>query len=267
MSTPPAWPPPPPPSTPPGLPGSLPPPYATAPPPKKTSSAIPIAIVLIVVFFGGIVVLGIVAAIAVPGFLRARMTANETSAIGAMRTMVSAQVTWASTHAGHYAAPACLGAPASCGDAAVQSFLMDEMASLEPRSGYDFGFVLRPVAADAQTGGSQEGAVAAAEETPGVGPPGAPSDAEVRAQLEQFSTPDTGAMPVAPAVPPTPDSGQPPDPGGFAYWAVPSNPGVSGTRCFCVDETGMVLEYPMEAAFTPPTEAQPRCPDTGRPLS
>lgn len=237
-------------------------------PPPKTSAAIPIAIILIVVFFGGIVVLGIVAAIAIPSFLRARIGANEASAIGAMRTMVSAQVTWASSHTGRYAAPSCLGAPASCGDAAASSYLMPEIASLEPRSGYDFGFLLRPGADEAQAAaGSEAGAVATAEEGPGASPPGAPSDAEVRAQLEQFSTPDSGAMPVAPAAQPTPDFGQPPDPGGFAYWAVPSNPGSSGTRRFCADETGVVLEYPADALFTPPTEAQPRCPDTGRPLS
>ena len=53
----------------------------------------------------------------------------------------------------------------------------------------------------------------AAEETPGVSPPGTPSDAEVRAQLEQFSTPDTGATPAAPmtaaAAAPRRDAGRP----------------------------------------------------------
>lgn len=228
-------------------------------PPRKTSSAIPIAIILVVVFFGGIVVLGIVAAIAIPAFLRARMTANESAAVGTMRTMVSAQTTWASTHAGRFAAPSCLGAPAGCGDPAA-SVLMPEIASLSPRSGYEFGFVLRPGLSDVDIGGSAEGASATAAATPSGSPPGTPSDAEVRAQLEQFSTPDIDA-PVA-----APNASTPPDPGGFAYWAIPSKPGASGTRRFCVDETGLVLEYAIDAPFTPPTDAEPRCPDAGGPL-
>ena len=232
----------------------------------------PIVIVLIVVFFGGIFVLGIVAAIAIPALLRARMGANEAAAISAMRTMMSAQVTWAGTHAGGYAVPSCLGAPASCGDPAAPTFLTPEIASLEPRSGYDFGFVLRPGVNEAPAADGEPG-VGTAEGPPGVTPPGAPSDAEVRAQLEQFATPDTGAIPdsgarpVAPPAPlPLPDFGRPPDPGGFAYWAVPSRPGTTANRRFCVDETGVILEYGDDALFTAPTDAQPRCPDTGRPL-
>ena len=98
MSTPPTWPPPPPPpppQPPPGPSPAAPPLYAPAPPPKK-SSAVPIVVILIVVIFGGIFVIGIIAAIAIPGLLRARMSGNEAAAIGTMRTMVSAQTAWAS---------------------------------------------------------------------------------------------------------------------------------------------------------------------------
>ena len=246
---------------PPGVPGA--PPYPVAPV-KKTSSVVPIVIVLIVVFFGGIFVLGIVAAIAIPGLLRARMSANEAAAINTLRTMSSAQATWAATHGGAFTTPRCLGAPASCGDAASTSLLPSEIASLETRSGYRFDFVLRP-GTDAAPGADGEPAADAADEAPGLAPPGAPSDAEVRAQLEQFATPDTGA---APAMPPAamPDAGQPADPGGFVYWAVPATPGSSGNRGFCVDETGVVLEYRQDELFQPPTEAQPRCPENGSPL-
>ena len=44
-----------------------------------------------------VAIIGILAAIAVPGLLRARMSGNEASAIGSMRTVNSAQVTYAST--------------------------------------------------------------------------------------------------------------------------------------------------------------------------
>jgi prepilin-type N-terminal cleavage/methylation domain-containing protein len=44
-----------------------------------------------------VAIIGIIAAIAVPGLLRARMSGNEASAIGSMRAINSAQVTYAST--------------------------------------------------------------------------------------------------------------------------------------------------------------------------
>ncbi len=47
-----------------------------------------------------VAIIGILAAIAVPGLLRARMSGNEASAIGSMWTVNSAQVTYASTCGG-----------------------------------------------------------------------------------------------------------------------------------------------------------------------
>jgi hypothetical protein len=47
---------------------------------------------------------------------------------------------------------------------------------------------------------------------------------------------------------------------------VPANPGVSGNRRFCVDDTGVVLEYAIDAPFSPPTYAQRHCPENGTPL-
>jgi len=47
-----------------------------------------------------VAIIGILAAIAVPGLLRARMSGNEASAIGSMRTVNSAQVTYAATCGG-----------------------------------------------------------------------------------------------------------------------------------------------------------------------
>jgi type IV pilus assembly protein PilA len=63
-----------------------------------------VVIIAIVAILGSVVALGIVASIAIPGLLRARMSSNEAQAIGAMRAIVSAQATFASTCAnGAYA--------------------------------------------------------------------------------------------------------------------------------------------------------------------
>ena len=47
-----------------------------------------------------VAIIGIIAAIAVPGLLRARMSGNEASAIGSMRTINSSQATYASSCGG-----------------------------------------------------------------------------------------------------------------------------------------------------------------------
>ena len=47
-----------------------------------------------------VAIIGIIAAIAVPGLLRARMSGNEASAIGSIRTIASAEATYASSCGG-----------------------------------------------------------------------------------------------------------------------------------------------------------------------
>src|SRR5262245_13687301 len=47
-----------------------------------------------------VAIIGIIAAIAVPGLLRARMSGNESSAIGSMRAVNSGQSTYSSSCAG-----------------------------------------------------------------------------------------------------------------------------------------------------------------------
>src|SRR5688572_6055514 len=47
-----------------------------------------------------VAIIGIIAAIAIPGLLRARMSGNEASAIGSVRTISSAQATYASACGG-----------------------------------------------------------------------------------------------------------------------------------------------------------------------
>jgi len=56
----------------------------------------------------------------------------------------------------------------------------------------------------------------------------------------------------------------PPDRGGFAYWALPSKPGVTGLHGYCIDETGMVRVYVPGTAWAAPSADRPRCPETSR---
>ena len=50
-----------------------------------------------------VAIIGIIAAIAIPSLLRARVSANEAQAIGDTRTVISAEQTFASANCGYYA--------------------------------------------------------------------------------------------------------------------------------------------------------------------
>jgi prepilin-type N-terminal cleavage/methylation domain-containing protein len=84
-----------------------------------------------------VAIIGIIAAIAVPGLLRARMSGNEASAIGSMRAVSSAQSAYSSAAgSGGYATTlVILGEP--CGSSG-QGFLPPDMsaAATVTKSGY-----------------------------------------------------------------------------------------------------------------------------------
>lgn len=84
-----------------------------------------------------VAIIGIIAAIAVPGLLRARMSGNEASAIGSLRAFNSSQQAFASSCAnGFYADdPTELDAPASGGAPFISPDLM--VAVTFTKSGYD----------------------------------------------------------------------------------------------------------------------------------
>jgi len=87
-----------------------------------------------------VAIIGIIAAIAVPGLLRARMAGNEASGIGSLRAVNSAQLTYSTTCAQGYAKTMVeLGrAPASGG----QSFISPDLAlSPATKSGYIITYV------------------------------------------------------------------------------------------------------------------------------
>jgi len=86
-----------------------------------------------------VAIIAVVAAIAVPGLLRARMTGNETSAIASLKVSTSSQVAYsASCGFGGYAATfLVLGTPVVAGSEAFIS--ADLGSSTTPlRSGYNF---------------------------------------------------------------------------------------------------------------------------------
>lgn len=81
-----------------------------------------------------VAIIGIIAAIAIPGLMRARMSGNEASAIGSLRALNSAQATYASAcAAGNYAIAWANLAPAG------QPYLSPDLTTAPNRkSGFNF---------------------------------------------------------------------------------------------------------------------------------
>ena len=86
----------------------------------------------------------IIAAIAIPNLLRSRMAANEASAVGSLRTINTAEVTYATTYPSiGFAALASLGgASATCatstGATSAGACLIDATLAAGTKSGYTF---------------------------------------------------------------------------------------------------------------------------------
>jgi type IV pilus assembly protein PilA len=88
-----------------------------------------------------VAIIGIIAAIAIPSLLRARVSANESATIGDMRTVVSSQAAYHSSSGGYYAPITCLLSPGGSGcipsyPANAPTFLDSAMSALVPKSGY-----------------------------------------------------------------------------------------------------------------------------------
>lgn len=82
-------------------------------------------------------IVGVIAAIAIPSLLRARVAGNESATIGDIRTVISAEAAYQSYNGGFYDSLECLGTPASCiPDYNGPTFLDGAIASGLPKSGY-----------------------------------------------------------------------------------------------------------------------------------
>jgi prepilin-type N-terminal cleavage/methylation domain-containing protein len=83
-----------------------------------------------------VAIIGIIAAIAVPGLLRARMSGNESSAIGSMRAINSAQASYSSSNGGGYATSLTILGTACVGS--TQGFISPDLgaAATAQKSGY-----------------------------------------------------------------------------------------------------------------------------------
>ena len=100
-----------------------------------------------------VAIIGIIAAIAIPSLLRARVSANEAGTIGDIRTVISGQAAYQSSNAGFYEGQfTCLNDPGSGSciqsyPAAAPNFLDSQIANLLPKSGYNRTTELGPVPA------------------------------------------------------------------------------------------------------------------------
>ncbi len=87
-----------------------------------------------------VAVILIVAAIAVPNFLRSRMRANEASAVASLRVLNTAAVTYSITYPdmGFPAQLTTLGGANPCSASSTQACLIDDFLAQGSKSGYSF---------------------------------------------------------------------------------------------------------------------------------
>src|ERR1700739_1791702 len=83
----------------------------------------------------------IIAAIAIPNLLRSKMAANEASAVGSMRTLNTAAVTYTVSYGGYPPSLASLG-PIAAGGTASSGLadLVDSVLAGGTKSGYSFTY-------------------------------------------------------------------------------------------------------------------------------
>jgi len=86
-----------------------------------------------------VAIIGIIAAIAIPSLLRARISANESATIGDIRTVISAEAAYQSAASGFYGDLSCLGTPSLCINGYIGPTFLDGtigVATSVQKSGY-----------------------------------------------------------------------------------------------------------------------------------
>lgn len=86
-----------------------------------------------------VAIIGIIAAIAIPALLRARVSANEAGTIGDVRAIMSAQAAFQSAADGWYAPITCLSSPTACiigYPTTAPTFAEANMTNLTAKTGY-----------------------------------------------------------------------------------------------------------------------------------
>jgi type IV pilus assembly protein PilA len=111
---------------------------------KKSSKGFSLIELLIVV-----AIILIIAAIAIPNLLRSRIAANQASAVGSLRTLNTAEITYSSTYNVGFTAQLDYLAPpaAAANPTSTAAGLIDSVLASGSKSGYNFAYT--PGASDA----------------------------------------------------------------------------------------------------------------------
>lgn len=107
---------------------------------KKTPGGFSLIELLIVV-----AIILIIAAIAIPNFLRSRIVANQASAVESLRMLNTAEVTYASTYGTGFSANLTnLAPPTSGSESPTAAGLIDSVLAGGAKSGYLFNYTAGP---------------------------------------------------------------------------------------------------------------------------
>ncbi len=96
-----------------------------------------------------VAIIGIIAAIAVPGLLRARIAGNEASAIGSLRAINSANLNWMTNCAGGRGYAATLADLGVAPTAGGQPFISPDLSGRGPITKSGYTITVRPVGTQA----------------------------------------------------------------------------------------------------------------------
>lgn len=88
-----------------------------------------------------VAIIGIIAAIAIPSLLRARVSSNEAAAVGDTRTVMSAEIAYHASSGGNYGTLLCLVVPSGAGcipgyPNVGPAFIDSQIGSGQTKSGY-----------------------------------------------------------------------------------------------------------------------------------